>query len=256
MSNARLSSICDRLVAARRQGSRITLAGHDAPADFEEGFAIQEMAVAALRSPVIGWKVMQVPQGPVIFAPILESGRVLAGGRWAVSGREPAGIELEIAFRLGRDVEPGTAAELVPGAVDSAHVVFELCQSRIADPGQQPRHVMLADCIANAGLVVGSEIRGWRAENLKQRSGRLLVDGKLHAEGNSADPIAALQLLPAAMAARGKSLAAGQIVITGSLIGMNWLTGNRELEGVIDGLGRVAIGLSATAPPEPPRSAR
>src|SRR5262249_58339111 len=106
-------------------------------------------------------------------------------------------------------------------------------------------HVMLADCIANAGLVVGSEILAWRTQNLRARAGRLLVDGKLYVEGKSVDPLAALQLLAPTMTARGKSLAAGQIIITGSVIGMNWLTGNRELKGIIDGLGEVAIRLAA-----------
>jgi 2-keto-4-pentenoate hydratase len=245
MSKDRLAGIADRLLAARRQGSRIPLAGSDAPADYEEGFAIQDMVVAALGSPVIGWKVMPVPQGPVIFAPILQSGRVTAGGTWTVEGRQPAGIELEIAFRLGRDLPPGATSEQVLDAVESAHAVFELCQSRLAEPAKQLRHVMLADCIANAGLVVGSEIRGWRSQNLKQRAGRLLVDGKVHIEGKSVDPIAALQMLPPALVARGKPLAAGQIVITGSLIGMNWLTGRHDLEGIIDGLGKVALELVA-----------
>jgi 2-keto-4-pentenoate hydratase len=245
MSQDRLAAVADRLVAARRQGARVALAGGDAPADFEEGFAIQDKVVAALASPVIGWKVMAVPQGPVIFAPILQSGRVAAGGTWEVVGREPAGIELEIAFRLGRDVAPDATPAQVLDAVAGAHTVFELCQSRIAEPAKQPRHVMLADCIANAGLVVGPEIAGWRSQNLKERAGRLLVDGKVHVEGKSADPIAALQMLLPALAPRGKSLAAGQIVITGSLIGMNWLTGRHELKGVIDDLGEVAIQLAA-----------
>jgi 2-keto-4-pentenoate hydratase len=140
-------------------------------------------------------------------------------------------------------VPPGATASQVLDAVDAAFVVFELCQSRLADPARQPRHVMLADCIANAGLVVGPEISGWRGADLKARAGRLLVDGKVHVEGKSADPVGALALLEPAMTARGKRLAAGQIVITGSLIGMNWLTGRHDLEGVIDGLGKVAISL-------------
>src|SRR5262249_5070973 len=165
------------------------------------------------------------------------------GGEGVGGGR--AGIERELAFRRGRDVRAGATPGEVVEAVESAHVVFELCQSRIADPGAQPRHVMLADCNANAGLVVGSEILAWRAQDLRARAGRLMVDGKLYVEGKSIDPLAALLLLPPAMKARGKSLAAGQIIITGSLIGMNWLTGNRELKGVIDGLGEVAIRLAA-----------
>jgi len=244
-SKDRLAAVADRLVAARRQGSRVALAGADVPKDYEEGFAIQDKVVAALASPVIGWKVMEVPGGPVIFAPILQSGRLAPGGTWEVAGREPAGIELEIAFRFGSDVPPGATPAQVLDAVAAAHVVFELCQSRIADPGKQPRHVMLADCIANAGLVVGPEIAGWRNQDLSSRPGRLLVDGKVHVEGKSTDPIGALQILPPALAARGKALSAGQIVITGSLIGMNWLTGRHDLKGIIDGLGDVAIKLAA-----------
>ena len=244
-SKDRLAAIAERLVAARRQGARIALAGPDAPQDYEEGFAIQDKVVAALASPVIGWKVMEVPGGPVICAPILQSGRVAPGGTWEVVGKEPAGIELEIAFRMGRDVPPGATPAQVLDAVAAAHVVFELCQSRIADPGKQPRHVMLADCIANAGIVVGPEIDGWRNQDLAARPGRLLVDGKVHVEGKSVDPVAALQMLPPVLAARGKRLAAGQIVITGSLIGMNWLTSRHALEGIVDGCGQVAIELAA-----------
>ena len=245
MSPDRLQAIADRIVAARRAGARIALQGTEVPRDYEEGFAIQDKVVAALASPVIGWKVMEVPGGPVIFAPILQSGRIEPGGTWSVAGAEPAGMELEIAFRLGRDVPAGALPEQVLDAVAAAHVVFELCQSRLSDPANQPRHVVLADCISNAGIVVGPEIADWRSQNLKARPGRLLVDGKVHAEGKSVDPVAALQLLPSALAARGKRLAAGQVVITGSLIGMNWLAGRHELVGIVDGFGQLGITLAA-----------
>jgi 2-keto-4-pentenoate hydratase len=240
----RQSAIAARLVAARRQGARTPLSGDDLPRDYDDGFAIQDAVVAGLASPVIAWKVMEVPNGPVIYAPILQSGQVAAGGTWKVVGDQPAGIELEIAFRMGRDVPAGATPAQVLDAVAAAHVVFELCQARI-EPIAQPRHVMLADCIYNYGIVVGPEIANWRSQDLEARPGRLLVDDKVHNEGKSVDPIAALQLLPPAMAARGKGLRAGQIVITGSLIGMNWLTGRHALKGIIDGCGEVAIELAA-----------
>jgi len=245
MRNDRLDSIAARLVTARQEGARISLATAELPQDFEQGFAIQERVVSALASPVIGWKVMPVANGPVIYAPILQSGRIEANATWQVVGSEPAGLELEIAFRMRRPVAAEAPAEQVLDAVAAAHVVFELCQSRIADPGAQPRQVMLADCIANAGIVVGSEIEAWRERDLKARAGRLLVDGKVHVEGKSVDPIAALLLLPPALGRRGRRIEADQIVITGSLIGMNWLTGRHDLNGVIDDCGEVAMSLAA-----------
>ena len=243
MTDPRIATIARQLTAARRSGSRITLT--DTPRDVEEGFAVQEQIAAALASPVAGWKVNEWPDGRVVFAPILQAGVVAAGGLWTVTGGEPAGIELEIAFRMARDVPPEATPEQVLDCIASAHVVYELCQSHLADPAAAPRHVGLADFISNVGLVVGPEFTEWRTRDLKSVPGRLLVDGKLHCEGRSADPIRALQLLPAALATRGKGLAAGQVVITGSLIGMNWLKGRHTLTGIIDGLGEIGLNLAA-----------
>jgi 2-keto-4-pentenoate hydratase len=245
MPQDRFDAIVGRLVTARQKGTRIARSDPALPADYAEGFAIQTRVVQALASPVIGWKVMQVPQGPVIYAPILGSGRIAAGGTWEVVGNEPAGIELEIAFRMGRDVPPDAGGNRLFEAVADAHVVFELCQSRIAEPSLLPRHVMLADCIANAGVCVGDAIANWRSLELTARAGRLLVDGELRAEGKSGDPLAALALLPQALHALGNALHAGDIVITGSLIGMHWFRGRCELWGSIDGCGEVAMRLIA-----------
>ena len=243
MTEQRLQTIATRLATARREGSRIRL--DDPPRDFEEGFAVQDRVVALLGEPVIGWKVIEVPAGPVVFAPILAGGVVPAGGNWQLKGAEPAGIELEIAFRMARDVPAGASPAEIIEAVGSAHVVFELCQSRNVEPETLPRHVGLADCILNAGIVVGSEIAGWRTKELKAVPGRLLVDGKTHIEGKSVDPLRALTVLAPALSAHGKALNAGHVVITGSLIGMNWLTGRHAIRGEIDGFGSVEATVTA-----------
>lgn len=239
----RIASIAECLVAARKVGARITL--KDAPTNIEEGFAVQEKVVAGLGSPIVGWKVIPLPSGETMFAPLLASGNVAPGGTWKLAGKEPAGIELEIAFHMGKDVAPGATANQILDAIESAHVVFELCQSRLANPDDQPQHVKLADCILNAGLVLGPKFDGWRTRDLKNIPGRLLVDGKVHKEGKSVDPVKAVTTLAPALAKHGKKLAKGQTVITGSLIGMNWLTGRHALKGVIDGCGEVQIGLEA-----------
>ncbi|MGE0697584.1 MAG: hypothetical protein AB7O57_00655 [Hyphomicrobiaceae bacterium] len=243
MSDQRIEGIARRLAGARRAGARIRL--DDAPRDYEEGFLVQDRVVALLGEPVVGWKVIEVPGGPVVLAPLLAGGIVPAGGTWTVKGGEPAGIELEIAFRMGRDVPAGASAADIVASVASAHVVFELCQSRNAEPETVPRHVSLADCISNSGIVVGDEIAGWRKMVLKGVPGRLTVDGKTHAEGKSVDPIRALEVLAPALAGRGKMLRAGHVVITGSLIGMNWLRGRHDLRGEIDGCGAVTATLNA-----------
>lgn len=243
MSEDRLTLIARRLAEARRAGDRITL--EDPPRDLDEGFAVQDKVVAMLGEPVIGWKVIELPSGQVVFAPLLAGGLVPAGGTWTINGGQPAGIELEIAFRMARDVPAGASTAQMLDCVGSAHVVFELCQSRNANPDTLPRHVGLADCILNSGIVVGQEFTGWRNRDLKGVPGRLLVDGQIHAEGRSNDPIRALEVLAPALQAHGKALKAGHVVITGSLIGMNWLDGRRALAGEIDGCGAVRASLEA-----------
>jgi 2-oxo-3-hexenedioate decarboxylase/2-keto-4-pentenoate hydratase len=243
MPDDRLNAIAERLTSARRAGARIAL--DDSPRDYEEAFQVQDRIAANLGEAVVGWKVNELPDGSAAFAPILSSGVVPPNGTWNVAGREPAGIELEIAFRMGRDV-PGDATEdEILDAVASAHVVFELCQSRLAKPETVPRHVALADFISNAGIVVGETFTGWRERPLQAVPGRLFVDGRLHIEGKSADPLRALSVLPSGLAARGKTLRAGHIVITGSLIGMKWLTGRHTARGDIDGCGSVVAAVAA-----------
>jgi 2-keto-4-pentenoate hydratase len=239
MRSTNVQMIAEQLTVARRKGARISVPADQAPRDIAEGYAIQDAVVSALGSPVVGWKILPAPSGEMVTAPILASGLVAEGGTWRVTGGEPAGIELEIAYRMARDVPADASAEAILDCVASAHVVFELCQSRLADPGNQPRQVALADCVSNSGIVIGDAIQNWRSTDLKGLAGRLLVDGDVHVEGKSTDPFRALSLLPAALAGRGKRLEAGQTVITGSLIGMNWLTGRHALEGLIDGCGRV-----------------
>ena len=189
MAADRIASIAARIAAARKAGVRIALT--DAPRDFSEAFAVQEQVIAAFGSPVIGWKVNELPDKRVTFAPILKSDEVAAGGTWVVKGSEPAGIELEIAFRMARDVPQGATRDEILDCVASAHVVFELCQSRLADPADVPRHVALADSISNAGIVVGPQISNWRTREHRAVPGRLLVDSKVHKEGQSADPLRA-----------------------------------------------------------------
>lgn len=243
MADDRLTLMARKLADARRTGSRIVL--DDPPRDIEEAFVVQDKVVAMLGEPIIGWKVIELPSGQVIFAPLLAGGQVPAGATWRVDGGQPAGIELEIAFRMARDVPAGASGGQALDCIGSAHVVFELCQSRNAQPEKLPRHVGLADCILNSGIVVGSEFTGWRDRDLKAVPGRLKVDGKVHVEGKSVDPIRAMEVLAPALEARGKALKAGHVVITGSLIGMNWLNGRHDLVGEIDGCGSVRANLDA-----------
>ena len=134
MAADRFHAFSEQLTAARRAGARIGVPATGAPQTLAEALIAQDAVVKALASPVIGWKVIEMPDGEVIFAPLLASGIVPPGGTWKVAGGQPAGIELEIAFHMGADVPAGAGPAAIMAAIASAHVVFELCQSRFKDP--------------------------------------------------------------------------------------------------------------------------
>ena len=71
--------------------------------------------------------------------------------------------------------------------------------------------------------------------------GRLMLGGKLVGEGAAEDPCATLAWLANHVAARGRDLKAGMVVITGSLIATVSIAADQRAVFAVDGLGEVAM---------------
>jgi 2-keto-4-pentenoate hydratase len=234
------------------------LAAEIAPQDEASGYRVQDavhVMLAGEVGPLVGYKigctsaVMQrylgIPHpcaGGVFAKGVHNSGVSLRHGDFV-----RVGVECEIAVRLARDLaSSGTAftADSVAGAVDAYHPAIEIVDDRYADWQTIGAPTLVADDFFAAGCVLGQSVSRSVAPDLLTVTGRASINGVEVGRGTGADvlghPHNALAWLANHLAASGKELRAGQIVLTGSLVQTVWLNAGDRVEMELSGLGNVA----------------
>jgi 2-keto-4-pentenoate hydratase len=229
-----------------------------APRDEAEGYRIQDavhIMLSAEVGPLVGYKigctsaVMQRylgiphPCGGGVFAKGVHSSGVSLRHRDFVR----VGVECEIAVRLARDLTPPGAAftaDTVAPAIDAYHPAIEIVDDRYADWQTIGAPTLVADDFFAAGCVLGAAVARAKAPDLLDVIGRAAINGAEVGHGAGADvlghPHAALAWLANHLAAGGKHLRAGQIVLTGSLVQTIWLNAGDKAVMELSGLGTVA----------------
>jgi 2-keto-4-pentenoate hydratase len=103
----------------------------------------------------------------------------------------------------------------------------------------------VADDFFAAGCVLGKPVARTKAPDLLEVVGRAIVNGDEVSRGTGADvlghPHHALAWLANHLAAEGRGLHAGQIVLTGSLVKTIWLKAGDSVVMKLSGLGNVAV---------------
>ena len=228
MANPNHESAAQFLLDARKRGAP----GQRIPADFrptdnEDGLAIQARITALLGQPIGGYK-CSLPSAPrpVLLAPIFAPSIVHASPCPVLAIGATVRIEPEIAFVMARDLLPRAtpyADSEIRDAIAEARLVLEILGSRYADADSVTFPEMLADGLANQGLLVGPVVRdSWDKE---LESLRIVINspwGVLAShEGRHADghPVRPLYWLANYLARGGTPLLAGTIVTTGSYCG-------------------------------------
>jgi 2-keto-4-pentenoate hydratase len=228
MFKPNIESAAQFLLAARKRGAP----GQRIPAEFrptndEDGLAIQARVTLLLGQLVGGYK-CSLPSAsrPVLLAPIFAS-TITHESPCSVPGSgATVRIEPEIAFVMARDLlpraSPYTQSE-IRNSIGEARLVLEILGSRYRDTDSATFAEMLADGLANQGLVVGPVLRDPWDKGLE--SLRIVIDspsGVLAShEGKHADghPVLPLYWLANYLAKAGTPLCAGMIVTTGSYCG-------------------------------------
>ena len=136
-------------------------------------------------------------------------------------------IECEVAVRLASDITPDGAPytrDSIAPYIESLMTAFEVVdqrQSRAPD-GTDPAVAGIVANISGAGAVLGPAVRDWQEIDLAASRGTMSINGTQVGEGLGADvmghPVEALVWLANSLAARGETMPAGSIVITGSII--------------------------------------
>lgn len=223
-----------------------------APRTIEEAYAAQE-ALRDLWAPLYGpvgglkiattTKVMQAlmgidhPCGGVIYSKRIHASPAtirLADYMHVV-------MECELAVRVGRTFEsraaPYTREEERAGVAE-VMAAFELIEDRKADYKSSKATSLICDNAWNAGIVLGAPKKVAPDLDLNGLQGRLSNASGEHI-GKTDDPMGALAWIANLAASRGKPLAAGQVVITGSLIPTLSIAPGETFAFEIDGIGSV-----------------
>jgi 2-oxo-3-hexenedioate decarboxylase/2-keto-4-pentenoate hydratase len=254
----RILAAATTIAAARRNRTRLA-ALNDAtvPRDEAEGYRVQR-ALHDLMLPVngalAGYKIgctsavmqryLDIPHpcsGGVFARGIHDSGVTLPA-----AGYLHVGVECEIAVRLARDL-PASAApftqQSVADAIEAYQPAIEIVDDRYVKWETMGAPTLVADDFFAAGCVLGPPIARAAAPDLLAVQGRAIINGVEAGQGSGADvlghPHNALAWLANHLAAQGRGLHAGQIVLTGSLVKTLWLKAGDSVVMQLDGLGRV-----------------
>ncbi len=239
----RAAALADALLAARRSGRAAT--GLIAPTDLSEAMAAQSLVAKALDDPAGGWKVAVNSDFGPILAPLHAGLMRTSPARWTWS--DGLKLELEVAVRLERDLEPGDASlERLRSAISAVTVGVELVRRRV--PADAPFLLVLADHLANEGYVEGTSLDpGWLdagADALRERRCRVSQSGRtLYDEPLARDVETLLTPLAAQASAGDASLGfrARDLVTLGSVCGLIPIAASGEITAEIEGLGEVMI---------------
>jgi 2-oxo-3-hexenedioate decarboxylase/2-keto-4-pentenoate hydratase len=229
------------------------------PADLDEAYAIraafEAIEIARGRGSVVGYKIglttpimqklcrVDEPCYGAIFAGEVHHGRAeLPVNRYC-----RLGIETEIAVRVGKDLPNGSGGggDHIAPAVESCMAAIELLEDLRHDYKRLSAAAMVAGNVWNAGVVLAPPVANWHRLNLHAVTARLTIDHKEIGHGKGADvmgnPLNALAWLADKLAAAGTPLKQGMIVMTGSMVPIQFpQAGNRAVVEV-DGLGRAEL---------------
>ena len=227
------ATLAQSLAAALKSGRAAPAGSLDAhKPTLAEGYEAQAQVVHALGEKVAGWKAGFGPDRRPAAAQILGGVMHKNGAAIALPADRPILLEIEIAFRLGRDLPPRPGhtydqAE-VAQAVDAVLIGAELIAARAGMPSTgAPFPRFVADLQGNAGYVCGDEIRDFRSIDLNSLEVALYVDGeRVHAAASGhpqRDPWLPLCMWANNAADKLGGLKAGQVVTTGSCTPPRWI---------------------------------
>lgn len=230
-------------------------------ASLDDSYAVQERYVSLLKpryGAAIGYKIgltsqrMQAMCGiPHPIAGVVLADRLHhSGARLAIANYGRMGLEFEIAVRMASDLPAGGPAwtpENIAPHVVGVCAAIEIVDDRAADYTELDVLSLIADNSWNGGVILSKFCRDWPA--LDAVSGVVSRNGAeldaAHGRDALGHPFAPLAWLANALAAKGKNLRAGEIVMTGSLVATRFPTDSESYRFELEGVGAVELNVTA-----------
>ncbi|CAB3756396.1 2-keto-4-pentenoate hydratase [Burkholderia sp. MSh2] len=223
------------------------------PAGADAAYAVQAQLLRERRAAIGAWKVgAKQPDGPIQGAPLPDDCRHASGVTLPRGAFRPLGLELEIAFRFGRDFTPREAAytdDDVFDAIAQMGAAIEIVASRFHEWPDVAPAAQLAD-LQNHGALVLGEMTGYRADFPFVAPAPAFtfdghdITGTTPGANPAGDPRRLLPWLVNHASRRGIALPAGTVVTTGSYTGMFFPQAAGTAVGRIAGLPPVSVTLA------------
>jgi 2-keto-4-pentenoate hydratase len=258
MADLDIPAKAERIAALFRERRQIDILPAELmPADLDEAYRIRQQfeAIETVRGrgAVAGFKIglttpimqrlcgVDEPCYGAIFAGEVHHGHA----ELATASYCRLGIETEIAVRLGEDLPHGSDRERVAAAVESAMAAIELLEDLRHDYKRLSAAAMVAGNVWNAGIVLGPPIADWKRFDLAQLTARLTINGGEIGHGRGGDvmgnPLNALAWLADKRAAQGMPLRRGQVVMTGSMVPIQFPAAGDHAVVEVAGLGTAEL---------------
>jgi 2-keto-4-pentenoate hydratase len=162
------------------------------------------------------------------------------------------GVECEIAVRLATSLDPQQAPftrDSVAHAVGACMPAIEVVDDRWYDYRTVDTPTLIADNFFHAACVLGPAVERWQDLDLTAVQGVTIIDGVEAGRGRGAavmgHPFEALAWLANSLAARGSSLSAGAVVLTGSVVETRWVEPGAHVVVDLSELGRAEVTFGA-----------
>jgi 2-keto-4-pentenoate hydratase len=257
LSRSAVDNIASRLFEARLDGKKIATPGEGLK--LADAYAVQD-ALSRLGQGAAAWKT-SLPRPDfaqfgvyemAVCAPILKGNVYRAGRDQQVTVRETmsrpdetVGLELEVAYQIGRDFPASPEGPTVDDVLDgiaSAHIAVEVCGARWAETSP-PFLWTLADSLMNRSFVLGEAIANWEALDFTALVARQSLNGKVLQESNGGhkggNPLSLVVWQVQHCVRHRGGILAGTIITTGQLCGNHWVKPDGYVKGELPTLGAV-----------------
>jgi 2-keto-4-pentenoate hydratase len=253
-AHAARAALARLLVDARAPRAALETLPQDVqPANAEDAYAVQHATLDALRDSIGGWKVgAKTPTGgPIQGSPLPASCVHRSGVSLSRSSFGAAGLELEVAFSLGRRFAPAGAPytdEQVLDAIESMQATIEVVTSRFSAWPNVDKLWQLADLQNHGALIVGQAVPYDDTFPFLAPAASFTFDGAPLFDGAPAnpagDPRRLLGWLINHGVSRGLTFEPGTVLTCGSYTGMAFPEKTGVVRGAIDGLPPVQFTLA------------
>ena len=242
------------LFEARRSGQAISsVAAALEPRTAADAYAVQLRSIALRGSRVVAWKVgAKSADGPIQGAALPSDAFQPSPGVVRRADFGVLGLELEIAFRLGRAFAPSAtpySSEEVLEAISTMAATIEVVSTRYVEWSKAAPLLQLADLQNHGALCVAEGVAYDPTYPFEQPAARFDVDGSsvlvAQPRNPAGDPRRLLPWLVNHVTSRGEAFTEDIWVTTGSCTGMHFPETAGTAVGKFEGLPEVRLRLDA-----------